>query len=125
MGKATTKVGIQGEWQRLGTAFDANAADLTDLAPTRDRLGALLVRVQEVSQQQVALIASKQEASQELQAIFAEGQRLVTGLRKLIKNHYGISSEKLAEFDIQPYRGRKRKVAPVEIPEVPEGPSPE
>ena len=67
----------------------------------------------------------EQEASQELQAIFAEGQRLVTGLRKLIKNHYGISSEKLAEFDIQPYRGRKRKVAPVEIPEIPEGPSPE
>jgi hypothetical protein len=125
MRKATTNVGIQGEWQRLGAAFDANAADLADLAPTRDRLGALLARALEVSQQQAAFIASKQEASQELRAILAEGQRLATGLRKLIKNHYGISSEKLAEFDIQPYRGRTRKGAPVEIPETPEGPAPE
>ena len=125
MGKATTNAGIQGEWQLLGAAFDANAADLTDLAASRDRLGVLLARAVEVSQQQAAHTAAKQEASQELRAILAEGQRLATGLRKLIKNHYGISSEKLAEFDIQPFRSRKRKVAPVEIPEIPEGPSPE
>ena len=125
MRKATTHGGIQGEWQRLGAAFDANAADLTDLAPSRDRLGALLGRALEVSQQQAAFTASKQEASQELRAILAEGERLATGLRKLIKNHYGIGSEKLAEFGIQPFRGRKRKGAPVEIPETPESPAPE
>jgi hypothetical protein len=125
MGKATTNAGIQGEWQQLGAAFDANAADLTDLAPTRDRLGALHARAVEVNQQQAAYTAGKQEASQELKAILAEGQRLATGLRKLIKNHYGISSEKLAEFDIQPFRGRKRKIDPVEIPESPEAPTPE
>jgi len=68
-----------------------------------------------VSQQQAAYTAGKQEASQKLRAILAEGQRLAAGLRKLIKNHYGISSEKLAELDIQPFPGRKRKVNPVEI----------
>ena len=122
MGKATTNAGILGEWQRFGTAFDANAGDLTDLATRRERLGALLTRAVEVGQRQGALTAGKQEASQELQAILAEGQRLATGLRKLIRNHYGISSEKLTEFGIQPFRGRKRKIEPVEIPETPEAP---
>jgi hypothetical protein len=125
MARATTNAGILGEWQRLGVAFDANAADLADLAPSRERLGALLERVIEVSQEQAAHTAAKQLATQELRDILAEGQRLATGLRKLIKNHYGISSEKLAEFAIQPFRSRKRKVQPVEIPEEPEAPSPE
>lgn len=122
MGKATTNAGIQGEWQLLGTAFDANAEDLADLALSRERLGALLTRAIEVNQQQAAHTAGKQTASQDLRAILSEGQRLATGLRKLIKNHYGISSEKLAEFGIQPYRGRKPKTEPVEIPETPEVP---
>ena len=125
MGKATTNAGILGEWQQLGTAFDANAADLADLAPSRERFGTLYGRAVDVSQQQAAHTAGKQEASQELRTIIAEGQRLATGLRKLIKSHYGISSEKLTEFDIQPFRSRKRKIAPIEIPEIPEGPSPE
>lgn len=125
MRKATTNVGIQGEWQKLVTAFDANAADLADLAPTRVWLGELLSRAVEVSQQQAAHTAAKQTASQELKAILAEGERLATGLRKLIRTHYGTSSEKLVEFDIQPFRGRRRKVAPVEIPEIPEAPTTE
>ena len=122
MGKATTNVGIQGEWQKLVTAFDANAAALADLAPTRVWLGELLARAVEVSQQQAAHTAAKQEASQDLKTILAEGQRLATGLRKLIRTHYGTSSEKLVEFDLQPFRSRKRKIAPVEIPEIPEAP---
>ena len=33
--------------------------------------------------------------------------------RLAIKQHYGIRSEKLAEFGLQPFRGRIRKAKPV------------
>jgi hypothetical protein len=52
-------------------------------------------------------------------AVIAEGQRLVTVLRVSVRQHYGIDSEKLAEFGLQPFRGRRRKSPeppPVETP---------
>lgn len=125
MNRETTTAGIMGTWQKFGAAFDANAADLTALAPSRDQLGVLLTRAVEVTQRQGALRAGKQEASKEIRAILAEGERLATGLRKLITTHYGVSSEKLTEFGIQPFRGRKRKNQPAEEPETPAAPLPE
>jgi hypothetical protein len=38
-----------------------------------------------------------------------EGQRLANAMRSMIKAHYGIRTEKLAEFGLQPFRGRSRK----------------
>jgi hypothetical protein len=37
-------------------------------------------------------------------------------LRVALREHYGISSEKLAEFGVRPFRGRNRKVAPIVVP---------
>jgi hypothetical protein len=61
--------------------------------------------------------ASKQEKTQELQTALVEGQRLGTVLRLAVKQHYGISAEKLTEFGLQPFRGRSRKAR--EEPEPP------
>ncbi|HEX7185186.1 MAG TPA: hypothetical protein VF756_25395 [Thermoanaerobaculia bacterium] len=42
----------------------------------------------------------------------AEGRKLATFLRTGVKQHYGNRSEKLAEFDLQPFRGRKSQATP-------------
>ena len=44
----------------------------------------------------------------QLRTIIVEGERLATVLRRSLKSHYGIRSEKLTEFGIQPFRGRRR-----------------
>ena len=56
--------------------------------------------------QQSAFTASKQEASQKLKTFLIEGDRLANVLQLAVKQHYGIRSEKLAEFGLQPFRGR-------------------
>jgi hypothetical protein len=58
--------------------------------------------------------------TRQLQEALVEGQRLATVLRLAIKEHYGIRSEKLAEFGLQPVRGRPRKAKPA----APEPPAP-
>ena len=46
------------------------------------------------------------------QSLLTEAERLITVLLLAVKQHYGIRSEKLAEFGIQPFRGRRRKEEP-------------
>src|SRR5829696_8500097 len=79
-----------------------------------NRLEATLQATEEVARQQAVFIAGKQESSQQLAGLMSDGERLDTLLRKGCSSN-GIGSEKLAEFGVQPYRGRTRKVVlPVE-----------
>lgn len=112
----TTYAGVLGNLGRLTAALGANAADLTHLEGPRARLERILAEAQEIAKQQAALTASKQEASKRLKLLLGEGQRIASGLTKFIKEHYGIRAEKLAEFGMQPYRGRKPKEAEPETP---------
>jgi hypothetical protein len=114
--KETTNAGVVGALQRFHGKLEANSADLAHLAVPRAQLGTLLTRVDELSNQQGAMRAGKQEASAELQTLIAEGQRLGSGLRAMVKIHYGPRSEKLTEFDLQPFRGRKAKTPVVKPP---------
>jgi hypothetical protein len=67
------------------------------------------------------LIAKKQDASQRLAKLLRNGQRVATGARKVLKAHYGVDSEKLAEFGVLPFRGRVRKASPEKpTPETPQ-----
>lgn len=108
----TTKVAKLGSLQQLSAALAANAADLPQLEQNRLQFDSLLANLLAVAQQQAALVASKQEASKQLALLLAECQRLATNLRGGVKQHYGIRSEKLAEFNLQPFRGRPRKEKP-------------
>lgn len=119
MSKEKTYAGVLGEWQKFLASIEANP-DLAPMEPWRQQLATLLSRGVELSQQQAAMAASKQERSKQIQAILSEGQRLATGMRKMIVHQYGARSEKLTEFGLQPYRGRKVKAAS----ENPEGPQP-
>lgn len=113
--KETTQVGVVGALQRFQGKMDANDADLSHLEVPRAQLRAMLARFDDLSKQQGAMKASKQEASKEIQTLIESAQRMGSGLRAMLKIHYGPRSEKLSEFDLQPFRGRKVK-APV--PEV-------
>ena len=111
-----------GNLARLAAALGANATELPHLEGIRSRLEKILADAQEAAKQQSALIASKQEATKKLQSLAREGTRVATGVQKLLQEHYGLESEKLAEFGVQPFRRRKTKKQPE--PEEPGTPNP-
>ena len=122
MGNETTYSGVIGELTRIETALEANAADLPHLEGPRARLGSVLGSAKEVAQQQAALKADKQETSKRLRELIGEGRRLATGITRFLQQHYGNRSEKLAEFGLQPFRGRSPRKA--KTPPPTESPTP-
>ena len=119
----TTYSGKLGELTRLSAAMNANAADLPHLEGPRIRMDKILGDVKEIAQQQAAMTASKQESSKRLKALIVEGQRLATGMVRFLQEHYGNRSEKLAEFGLQPFRGRKPRTPKAKTPPPTEPPA--
>ena len=117
MGRVRTRSGMLGAWQRLLDAMGANTTDLPHLEASRSMFAEHLDQTQALLRRQVALAAEKQQSSQDLKARISDGQRLATMLRQGIRQHYGIRSEKLAEFGISTFRGRSGRTQP-------EGPPP-
>ena len=62
---------------------------------------------------------SKQQATSQLQQTLNDLSKLVTFLRKGVKEHYGTTNEKLVDFGLVPFRSRARRVAPPTPPEPP------
>lgn len=105
------------------TKLQENRTDFPHLDTAIAKLLNLVALIQETAALQAAHIASKQAASKKHDEHLGDALRLLTVLRVSLKEHYGIRSEKLAEFGIQPFRGRTRKAKPVteETPEVEPG----
>jgi hypothetical protein len=110
--RENTNAGILGQLVRFSAALAANSSELAHLEGMRVRFEKLVSEAQAIAQQQAALVASKQEASKRLQSLLTEGVRSATGLERL-----------LAEFGLQPFRGRTRRSK--EQPETPEPSPPE
>jgi hypothetical protein len=123
MSSETTYTGKLGELQRINNALAANSGDLPDLEGSRNKLIGMQTQAQDAVKRQAELRAEKQEISQQLRSIFGESDRLVSLVRKGLKAHYGIRAEKLVEFGVQPFRGRKAK--PVAGTPQPPGPTPQ
>lgn len=107
----TTYTGKLGALQRINGALAANSGDLPDLEGSRNKLAGMQTQAQDAVKRQAELRAEKQEISRQLRTIFGESDRLVSLVRKALKAHYGIRAEKLVEFGVQPFRGRKPKTA--------------
>ena len=122
MTRETTYKGSTGDLERLIAALLANAAELPQLEGARLSLEQILTQTRATAQEQAGLIAGKQDASRRLLRLIGDGQRTVTAVRKMLKAHYGLDSEKLAEFGVQPFRTRSRRAGP---PPPPEKPAPE
>ena len=120
MSKETTYAGMLGDWERWVTALLADGSTVGHLEVPRAQLESLTARGKELIQKQSELTASKQDTSKELRKLIVEGQRLVTVLRVAVRQHYGIDSEKLAKFGLQPFRGRRRKATEPPVIEKPQ-----
>jgi type II secretory pathway component PulM len=110
--RETSRSGQLGELQRLLAALQVNQTEFPHLETQRAQLDALVGQAGDIFQSQAALAASKQEASQKLASLLTDSLRLATVLRFELKQFYGPTSEKLVEFSIQPFRGRKRRNPP-------------
>jgi chromosome segregation ATPase len=106
-----TYSGTLGDLGRLVAALTANANELPHLEGVRARLEKTVAEAQEMAKQQAALTASKQETSKRLKELLSEGNRMAAGVNKLVTENYGLRAEKLAEFGLQPFRGRSVKNA--------------
>ena len=106
-----------GRLQRLLARLVANRGELQHIEPSLVRFEALFGQIHEAADRQAFHTAGKQEASQQLQTFLTEAERLATVLQLAVKQHYGIRSEKLADFGMKPFRGRPRKSASEPEPE--------
>ncbi|HEV8578454.1 MAG TPA: hypothetical protein VGX68_05170 [Thermoanaerobaculia bacterium] len=110
MTRETTLVRKLGDLGKLIAALAAHAAELPHLEGVRlhleQLLKATLAAVQEHSAL-MALLANKQDTRQRLLRLAGDTQRVATAVRKMLQAHYGIDSEKLAEFGIPPRRTGK------------------
>ena len=112
MARETRSAGIMGDLQRLSVTMDANKEQLPQMEPFRLKLASIVTQSLEAGKQQAALKVSKQESSQQLRRLLAEGQSVAHVVRTAVKDHFGPRDEKVAEFGLQPFRGRKIKAAP-------------
>jgi len=86
----------------------ANAADLGYLEANRNLLAAALEGAKEASVRQAASKAQVQQATRDLEGFLAELKEQVTRMRNGLRHQYGLKSEKLVEFGLQPRRKPQR-----------------
>ena len=121
MAKEVTNTGRMGSLQRFNLSLIANKAELQDLEPSRAKFEGMVNLTQDIASRQAALQAEKQELSRQLKTQIIESERMANVMRKAVQAHYGIRAEKLAEFGLQPFRGRPRAVkTPPTSPETPQ-----
>lgn len=105
--KINTQGGTVDHWRRLNKSLLANIGELPHLEAPRFKLELLSDEALVLMNEQRLLSARRQETSKKLQELLVEGRRLVDFLQTGIREHYGTRSEKLTEFGLQPFRGRK------------------
>jgi hypothetical protein len=91
-------------------ALAANAAQLPFVEPKRLRLDTVLTEVRGLTVEQATLTFRKQDVSKRRAELMKEGSALLDVLDTIVRQEYGRSSEKLAEFGLQPARSRPRIV---------------
>ena len=111
MTRQTTKVAKLGSLQKFRDSLAANQADLPQLQGSMAQFDTMVTSAHDLTTRQDALTAAKQDISKQFETTLTEAQRLGTVLRLAVKQHFGIRSEKLAEFNLQPFRGRKKPAA--------------
>ena len=94
-------------WAQVAAGVSSNPQETEHLQPGAVRLQALHTRASELSVRQAALTTAKQEVTRELQQVLREGDALADFLRTGARAHFGPESEKIVQFGMQPFRGKK------------------
>ena len=100
------------EWEEMSTSLLPSATEAPQIEIQRAALQKMLEQARDLTTRQAMFQAQKQEVSNELGTLMQEGKRLASVLRATVKQHYGIRNEKLIQFGLQPFRGRKAKATP-------------
>ncbi len=105
----TSFANLMGTGEHLLVTIQANSADLAQLEETRVQLAATMDVAKAASVRQDTAKALVQQATRDLEKAMADTRELVTRLRNGIRTKYGLRSEKMTEFGMQPRRAPVRK----------------
>lgn len=97
------------EWEEWLAALERNIDELPQLEIPRDRLQTIVNQIRTFATEQAAHTAERQQATKRVEFLLVQGRKLATVIRTAVREHYGNRSEKLAEFGLQPFRGRPRR----------------
>ena len=113
-------------WTVTDTAVLANIADLGHVEPERAELAKIRDEGWVLGNQQIALQAQLSQVTRDLEDRYKRGDAIHARMRATIRGKYGYQSEKLKEFQLQPFRRRVRgagtgekssKKAPAPVPD--------
>lgn len=99
-------------WEQVAAGVTANEAQVPQLVAGIPRLEALISLMRSLNLQYTALRATKQDLVQQIKVALREGDAIADFLKTGARAHYGSDSEKLVEFGVQPFRGRRAKKSP-------------
>jgi predicted RNA-binding Zn ribbon-like protein len=107
--------------EQLLVSIEANKTDLAHLEEQRSELSKAIEGAKAASVQQDAFRAQFQQSTRDMEKFMSDVRELTTRLRNGVRTKYGLRSEKLAEFGMQPRRApaksrAKEKPAPVPQP---------
>jgi hypothetical protein len=100
--------GTMADWERLLAAVTANQDALPYIAAYKQQLEVEMAGARVAVIRQAASQAEAQQASRDVDGFLARGEDLATRIRAGIKIKYGSRSEKLKEFGLKVFRGRKK-----------------
>ncbi len=101
--------GLLIEREKIQRSLANNVDELKHLESPCAKLEGMLEEIGRLRAEQNLLQARKQEATLRIQELLEQTGKLVTFIKTGIKEHYGHTNEKLTEFGIQPFRGRRRE----------------
>ena len=110
---------LMGEGDHLLATDQANSADLAHLEETRVQLAANMDVARAASVRQNTAKALVQQSTRDLEKAMVDTRELITRMRNGIRTKYGLRSEKMTEFGMQPRRAlvRKAKEKPAPVPQ--------
>jgi hypothetical protein len=110
---------LMGEGDHLLATVQANSADLAHLEETRVQLAANMDVARAASVRQNTAKALVQQSTRDLEKAMVDTRELITRMRNGIRTKYGLRSEKMTEFGMQPRRAlvRKAKEKPAPVPQ--------
>jgi hypothetical protein len=104
----TSQADFVTDWRFTITGVDANSVDLAAAMGDRMLLEGELVSAEQAKLRQKYHQAKFQQATRDLEDAIDKGRVLHTKIRNFIRAVYGLTSEKLVEFKLQPRRSKKK-----------------
>lgn len=96
------------EWEHFLKAAAANVDSLAFLEGHRTELTAVVEGIKVTRNRQDTARAELQQATRDLEDLMARGRDLALRMRNGVRTQFGVTSEKLVEFGMQPRRKPQR-----------------